>query len=298
LELFEKSIIKIAEAFPRLWRELPRKNFKKLVVEPAQIYLARIMKLTLDIQLATDYKSQSQKARILTENWVDNQIYCPNCGHLNIDKYPNNQPVADFYCPNCREDYELKSKQGSIGIKIVDGAYRTMMERLRSSGNPNLFLLSYDFSTFNIYNFLVVPKHFFIPGIIEKRRPLAQTARRAGWVGCNIVLQNLPSAGKIFFVKNSVIEPKEKVISQWQKTLFLREEKEISAKGWLLDIMMCVEKLGRKDFLLDDVYIFENELSKLHPENKHIKDKIRQQLQILRDKKYLKFIARGKYRLV
>lgn len=81
------------------------------------------MKLTLDTQLAIGYKSQSQKARILTESWVNNQVYCPNCGHSSIDKYPNNQPVADFYCPRCHEDYELKSKQNSIGAKIVDGAY-------------------------------------------------------------------------------------------------------------------------------------------------------------------------------
>lgn len=256
------------------------------------------MKLILDIQLAANYKSQSQKARILTECWVNDQIYCPNCGHLSIDKYDNNKPVADFFCPNCREDYELKSKQNSIGTKIVDGAYRTTIERLLENESPNLFLLNYDLSNFSVSNFFVVPKHFFIPEMIEKRKPLMPTARRAGWIGCNIILQNLPSAGKIFFVKNSAVQPKEKVLSQWQKTLFLRDEKEVDAKGWLLDIMACIEKLGRKDFLLNDVYMFEGKLSKLHPGNKHIKDKIRQQLQILRDKKYLEFVSRGKYQLI
>jgi len=255
------------------------------------------MKLTFDTQLATDYKSQSQRARILTESWVDNQIYCPNCGHLNIDKYPNNQPVADFYCSNCQEDYELKSKQNFIGTKIVDGAYRTMMKRLRGNENPNLFLLSYDLNSFDVLNFFVVPKHFFIPEIIEKRKPLAFTAQRAGWVGCNIVLQNIPLSGKIFFVKNHSVEPKNKVLAEWKKTLFLREEKEVSAKGWLLDVMRSIEKLEKREFILDDVYTFENELSKLHPENKHIKDKIRQQLQVLRDKGYLEFVSRGYYRL-
>ena len=33
-----------------------------------------------------------------------------------------------------------------------------------------------------------IPKHFFVPDIIEKRRPLAENARRAGWVGCNIII--------------------------------------------------------------------------------------------------------------
>lgn len=255
------------------------------------------MILNFDKKLIADYESPAQKARVLTENWVGSQIFCPNCGHLNIDKYPNNQPVADFYCPSCKENYELKSKKSEMRTKIVDGAYKTMMEQLQSSKNPNLFCLSYNLNKFEVSNFFVVPKHFFTPEIIEQRKPLASTAERAGWVGCNISLKNLPSSGKIFFVKDSNIEPKERVLSQWRKTLFLREEKEIDARGWTLDIMKYVDGLNKKDFTLDDVYMFEEELGRKHLENKHIKDKIRQQLQILRDKGYLEFTSRGNYRV-
>lgn len=130
------------------------------------------MKLTFNTQLANVYKSHSQRARILTENWVDKQIYCPNCGQLNIDKYPNNKPVADFYCSNCREDYELKGKQDGLGAKIVNGAYRTMLKRLTSNNNPNFFFLNYNLTNLTITNFLVIPKHFFVPKIIEKENPL------------------------------------------------------------------------------------------------------------------------------
>lgn len=255
------------------------------------------MKLTFDARIANNYKSQSQRTRVLTEHWVDEFVFCPNCGHLEIDKYPNNQPVADFFCSKCREDYELKSKQNSIGTKILDGAYRTKMERLRSSSNPNLFVLNYNLSNLCVLDFFVIPKHFFVPEIIEKRKPLALNARRAGWIGSNILLQKIPQVGKIFLVKQQHIEPREKVLAGWKKTLFLREEKEISAKGWLLDIMRCVDKLGKKEFILDDIYAYENELCRLHPGNKHIKDKIRQQLQILRDRRYLDFISKGKYQL-
>jgi type II restriction enzyme len=87
------------------------------------------------------------------------------------------------------------------------------------------------------------------------------------------------------------------VLAEWQKTLFLRGEKELGAKGWLIDVMICIEKLGRKEFSLEEVYGFENALSKKHPDNRHIKPKIRQQLQSLRDKGYLEFIERGHYRL-
>lgn len=256
------------------------------------------MNLSFETKLANGYKSPSQKVRVLTERWVNDQVYCPNCGHLNIKKYENNKPVADFFCSNCREDYELKSKKESIGNKIVNGAYRTMIERLYSSNNPSLFLLNYDFQKYEVLNFLVIPKHFFVPGIIEERQPLSQTARRAGWVGCNILLQDIPQTGKIFFIRNHQAVPKNEVLAEWKKTLFLREEKEISTKGWLLDIMNCIERLGRKEFSLDDVYAFVDILSKKHPNNKHIKDKIRQQLQILRDKGFLEFIRLGNYRVV
>jgi type II restriction enzyme len=256
------------------------------------------MDLIFNTKLAEGYTSASQKIRVLTENWVDSSIYCPNCGNLEIENYPNNKPVADFYCSGCNEDYELKSKKDTIGTKIVDGAYSTMIQRLQSSHNPNFFLLNYNVTDYSVKNFFVIPKHFFVPDIIEKRKPLASTARRAGWVGCNILLQSIPQTGKIFYIRNGQIEPKERVLSEWQKTLFLREETEISAKGWLLDVMRCIEKLHKANFTLDDMYSFEKELQKLHPENMHVKDKIRQQLQILRDKGYLDFVSRGKYHLI
>ena len=84
------------------------------------------MKLKLDAGLAVQYKSLSQKARVLTESWVSSNIYCPACG-IDIKKYKSNRPVADFYCTKCVEEYELKSKTNAIGSKIVDGAYKTML---------------------------------------------------------------------------------------------------------------------------------------------------------------------------
>ena len=256
------------------------------------------MQLTFNKSLADNYKSQPQQIRALTEDWVNREIYCPNCGISSIEKYQNNKPVADFFCSGCSEDYELKSKKGITGNKIVDGAYQTMVSRLRSASNPNFFLLNYDLQSHSVLNFLVIPKHFFTPDIIEKRKPLSLTARRAGWVGCNIILRDIPQSGKIFFIRNGTAEPKEKVISTWKNTLFLRNEKTIEAKGWLLDVMRCVEQLKLQKFTLEDMYGFERELSTKHPENRHVKDKIRQQLQILRDNGYLMFLSRGQYQII
>jgi len=61
--------------------------------------------------------------------------------------------------------------------------------------------------------------------------------------------------------------------------------------------MNCIDTLKSQVFNLDDLYHFESELKILHPENNHIKDKIRQQLQFLRDKNYLEFLGNGRYKL-
>jgi len=247
---------------------------------------------------ATKYRSVPQQVRFMSERWVDDHIFCPNCGRAHIEKYANNRPVADFGCPNCREDFELKSMRGAPAQRIVDGAYRTMMERLKSNHNPNLFLLSYDYPSYVVFDFLVIPKQFFIPALIEERRPLSGSARRAGWIGCNILLGDIPRSGRIFLVNDRRVEPKEKVLKAWEKTLFLRETREVEARGWLLDIIRCIENIGTREFTLDDIYGYESVLGGKHPANRHIKDKIRQQLQVLRDKKYLGFLGRGRYRVL
>ncbi|MEW5950421.1 MAG: DpnI domain-containing protein [Elusimicrobiota bacterium] len=243
------------------------------------------------------YKSLPQKIKFLSENWVAKEIFCPSCGNF-LNKADNNLPVLDFVCQNCKEEYELKSSKKEFIKRITDGAYSSMIKRLESNNNPSFFLLNYDLKYYKVINFLVIPKHFFSSKLIERRNPLKQTARRAGWVGCNIDLSGIPQIGKIYYVKKGIIRPKEEVLEIWKKTFFLREEKNILSKGWLLDIMKCVEELSKKEFTLDEVYAFEKRLKLKYSQNAHIKDKIRQQLQILRDKGYLEFIGRGKYRLL
>lgn len=254
------------------------------------------MELFLNKNLASDYKSASQKIRVLSENWVLKEVYCPNCGE-SILEYQNNKPVADFYCSQCSEDFELKSKQGKFGKKISAGAYSKMIERINSMQKPNFFFMGYLLEFLSVNDFFVIPKHFFVSEVIERRKPLGENAQRAGWVGSNILFSKIPKAGRIFYVENGNIIDKQDVLDKWQKTVFLKQVKQIEAKGWILDIMNCIDALNKKEFTLDDVYAFEHDLSLLHPNNNNIKPKIRQQLQFLRDKGYLEFIEAGKYRL-
>lgn len=254
------------------------------------------MNLSFNTKLAESYRSNSQIARVLTENWVLNNSYCPSCGDLPLIQFEKNRPVADFYCRKCSEEFELKGKGGKLSNKIMDGAYSTMIERIKSENNPNFFFLTYS-KDWKVNDFMIIPKQFFTEDIIIKRPELPKTARRAGWIGCNIDISKVTESGRVFLVKNSkIIDPK--IVNQsFNKTLFLRR-KTNEAKGWILDIMKCVDEIKSDIFSLDEVYRFEQKLRNKYPNNNFIKDKIRQQLQLLRDKGIIDFVARGKYQKV
>ena len=254
------------------------------------------MELRLPAEVGYGYSSSSQRIRVLTEYWVNRSAFCPNCGSV-LNQFDNNKPVADFYCKNCAEEYELKSKNGVLGKKIVNGSYSTMIERLSSENNPNFFFLTYDKSTLEVKNFLTIPKYFFVPSIIERRQALKITARRAGWVGCNIDVSNVPELGKIFYVQNGVVKSKNEVLDKWSRTEFVKGTHNIDAKGWLLDVLVCVERINKREFSLDEVYAFESYLKTKHSLNNNIRAKIRQQLQFLRDKNLIEFVGHGKYKI-
>lgn len=179
----------------------------------------------------------------------------------------------------------------------MDGAYSTMINRIISENNPNFFFLSYDNNKWEVNNFLIIPKFFFVPNIIEKRKPLSNGARRAGWVGCNINLAQIPDIAKIYLIKRRNVLSKSEVLNNWKKIIFVKKIKQEN-KGWFLEIMKCIDKIPKNEFDLKDVYQFEKELKSKFPKNNFIKEKIRQQLQFMRDKKLIEFIGKGKYKKV
>src|SRR3989338_8062663 len=243
------------------------------------------------------YKSNSQRARVLSENWFSSQMYCPCCLNLKIDDYPNNEKVKDFFCPNCSNEFQLKSSNKKFTKRILDGEFNTMMRFINLNKTPNFFLMHYSNEDWFVKNLFIIPKFFITSYIIEKRKPLSDTARRHGWVGCNILLNNIPDEGKINIIKDEKLIEMEIVNKKWNKMFFLNKQKP-SLRGWTSDVLKCVEDLPEDKFTLKDVYKFKDYLEELHPENKRVEAKIRQQLQILRDNHILKFVSRGNYRLV
>ncbi len=253
------------------------------------------MDIFFDRSLIGNYHSKSQIIRVLTETWVLNNIYCPRCGYPKILHFPNNRAVADFYCPMCKNEYELKSKSGAIGHRIADGSYDTFIQRITSNNSPDFFVLSYNEKMLCVDNLWVIPKYFFVPSIVEKRKPLSVTAKRAGWTGCNILFDEIPVQGRISIIRNKILLDKTSVIAQVQQSTFLSAH-NLDTRNWLFDVLGCINEIPNQAFSLNDIYAFEDSLSKKHPQNHNIRPKIRQQLQILRNQGYLEFIDRGVYR--
>jgi type II restriction enzyme len=171
-----------------------------------------------------------------------------------------------------------------------------MLDAVRSDRTPNLLAVQYS-STFAIVNLFIVPRYFITENVVERRPPLSMNARRAGWVGCNILLNRIPPDGRILAIREGV-----PVESAEVQRLFLRAKqlKELppTKRGWTVDVLNAIRSLDKSTFSLADLYRVESRFATLHPNNQNIRPKIRQQLQVLRDLGFLTFAAPGQYQIV
>lgn len=190
----------------------------------------------------------------------------------------------------------MKSQSHAFGSRIVDSAYSKMVREIKLNRTPNLLALRYDLQSWDVRDVLLIPSFAFPLSAIEKRKPLAASARRAGWVGCNILLGAIPSDARIPVVANGVPIPPQQVRERYER---IRPLKTLKAeqRGWTLDVLTAVRSLSKQEFLLSEVYALDRELAALHPSNRHVREKIRQQLQVLRDMGLLEFVGGGRYRL-
>lgn len=168
-----------------------------------------MMDLSFNHSLASGYHSGSQISRVLTEDWMARNMFCPVCGAPMLGHYKANKLVADFFCNGCRSVFELKNKQSKTAVvsnKIADDTYTTMIEKITSFCNPHLFVMTY--ANWQVNNLLLIPNYFFVPDIIEKRPPLKETARLTGWIGYKIEIGNIPkrySSSRIIDKKKNCI---------------------------------------------------------------------------------------------
>lgn len=180
-----------------------------------------------------------------------------------------------------------------------------MRRAILEDRTPNLYVLHYDLTRWAVQTVILVPHFAFALSAVERRKPLAATARRAGWVGCNIVLDKIPVYARIPVIEGGNVRPKQAVREDYERLRPL-ERLQVEKRGWTLDVLQVVQSLaaGRakatplhKTFSLAEVYAHADSLARLHPGNRHVRDKIRQQLQVLRDLGLLDFLGGGCYRL-
>ncbi|MFZ1018558.1 MAG: DpnI domain-containing protein [Candidatus Cybelea sp.] len=147
----------------------------------------------LDFSAAAPLVSSAQIARITLETWASFNLYCLDCASDALDPLPNNTPVADFKCFVCGRTYQLKAKDGRFGLRITGAAYEPTIDYIRRGEMPEHIFVEFD-KRFNTVVFVdAIPGRLITADRIIPRKPLAATARRAGWRGCNIVISGLPS---------------------------------------------------------------------------------------------------------
>ena len=172
-----------------------------------------------------------------------------------------------------------------------------MRRSILQGRTPNLFLLQYERPAFFVKELILIPHFAFSISILEKRKPLSPAAQRHDWVGCNFLLDRVPNDAKILVIRaGQAIKPSD-VRAAYRKLKPL-EELGIEKRGWTLDVLNVIRSLGKKEFSLSEVYEHADSLTRLHPQNRHINPKIRQQLQELRKLGLLHFLTPGHYRLI
>lgn len=243
----------------------------------------------------SSYSNPSQFARVATEAWLANTVRCPACGGRLVPT-PNNTKARDFLCSACSDAFELKSKKTPFGKTIVNGAYGTLLAAIRANEAPNLFLFHYRLP-FSPVSLAVLPKRFLVEPMIVKRKPLSPSARRAGWVGCNIDMSLVARSALIPCVVQGKLLDQTEIQANWKKTSVV-DDLAATARGWAAITLACIDRIGRPVFTIADVYGQECFAERAYPGNRHVRAKLRQQLQVLRDLGALAFEERGHYRLL
>jgi type II restriction enzyme len=171
-----------------------------------------------------------------------------------------------------------------------------MMARILDGSAPTLMLLERT-PGWAVKGLTAIHGQFLTPNVIVQRKPLSVTARRAGWIGCNIRLDLIPGDGQIAVIENGLLGSKEVVRSAFRQFNRL-DQISPAARGGTTLTLRVIRSLGVNVFTLGDLYREEELFLSSYPNNRTVKAKIRQQLQVLRDLGYLSFLGAGSYRLL
>ena len=254
------------------------------------------MQLQCDTSVAEGYTSEAQRSRLISEAWFRSHAYCLSCDQERLCATSTNTKATDFVCSSCHQGYELKTFKTRPKKTLIDGSYHALLNRILDGSVPALMLLERN-EQWEVRSLTSIHQLFLTPNVVQEPRPLSTSARRAGWIGCNIRLDLIAPDAYVEVVHEGRLNPREWVRKRFQRSGRL-ERIEPESRGWTTLALKLIRNLNQETFSLDSLYAQEDIVERVYPKNKNIRPKLRQQLQVLRDLGYLEFKGRGTYSLL
>jgi len=256
------------------------------------------MQLVCNPALGDHLTRNTQRARVISEGWFALQGYCLNCDSPKLEATTAGTIARDFECPVCGQPYELKSAAKAHTRIVQDGGFDAMMRRIKAQEAPALMLMHYA-PDWSVKRLVAVHPVFLTPAVIRKRpKPhLRPKTGQAYWM-CDLDLTAIPPDGKIVVVGEGVARSHAATRKDFRESLRFGDV-PLAKRGWAALVLAAVRKIGKREFTLAEVYAHEDAMHAAYPENSHVRPKIRQQMQVLRDLGYVEFLSqRGEYRLL
>ncbi len=116
-------------------------------------------------------------------------------------------------------------------------------------------------------------------------------------VGCNLRLDRIPPDGEVQVIEGGVAVAKSEVRRKFQRYLPLNTL-SAARRGWAALRLRIVRSLPGRQFALSDLYARDAEFAFAYPGSRCLHEKIRQQLQLLRNIGIIRFKGNGQYELI
>ena len=155
----------------------------------------RVMSYNLLRYAEYSMRTEKQQLGSWGEDLVTKKCSCPKCKKTKtLKRLPENFKCADLICDFCGYLAQVKSANAiyvsPLPSTILGAAWLPQKERMDAAIYFPLFFVLKTPTESAIY---YLPTDFQSPAIFLPRKPLADSARKAGWQGFRYVLSEIPN---------------------------------------------------------------------------------------------------------
>jgi type II restriction enzyme len=160
-------------------------------------------------------------------------------------------------------------------------------------------MLMYYSQAWRVQRLVAIHPVFLTPAVVVKRhKPHIRPKTGVKYQMCDLNLSFIPADGKIVLVQDGEVRPQQQARRLFKESLRFADV-PLAKRGWAALVLSAIRKIGKTHFTLNEVYAFEKQMHGAYPQNNHVRPKIRQQLQELRDLGYIEFLDnKGEYRML